>query len=101
MSGLHLWMQGWSNEGERILTSVEKLDKFDNNTIAVNCSDEEFRSIGASLYQVLQWTTAHETMRIVQQPKGQKGFEAWHAIMRSSDQREHVRLEFSIRSADQ
>ena len=42
MSGLHLWMQAWSNEGERILTSVEKLDKFDNNTIAVNCSDEEF-----------------------------------------------------------
>ena len=68
---------------------------------AVNCSDEEFRSIGASLYQVLQWTTANETVRIVQQPKGQKGFEAWHAIMRSSDQREHVRLEFSIRSADQ
>ena len=36
MSNLHLWMQAWSNEGEAILTSVEKLDKFDNSAIAVD-----------------------------------------------------------------
>ena len=51
MSDLHLWTQAWSNEGESNLTSVESLDKFDNNTITVNCSDEKFRLIEASRYQ--------------------------------------------------
>ena len=54
-----------------ILTGVEKLDKFDNNTIAVDCSDEEFRLIEASLYQALHRTTADEPLRKVQQTKEQ------------------------------
>ena len=87
MSDLHLWMQARSNQGEIILTSVERMDKFDNSTIAVDRSDEEFRSIEASLYQVLHRTTANEPLRIVQQTKGQKGFEACHAIVRRYDQR--------------
>ena len=87
MSDLHLWMQAWSNEGEMILTSVEKLDQFDNSTIAVDCSEAKYRSIEASLYQVQHRTTANEPLSIVQQTKGQKGFEAWHASVRRYDQR--------------
>ena len=70
-----------------VLFSIESTDKFDSNTIALDCSDEEFRSIEASLCQVLHRTTANEPLKIVQQTKGQKGFEAWHAIVRRYDQR--------------
>ena len=35
MAELHLWMQAWSNQGERILTSVESGDKVDSSTLAV------------------------------------------------------------------
>ena len=59
----------------------------DNNAIAFDCSDEEFRLFDASLYQVLHRTTSNEPMGMVQQTKGQKGFEAWHAIVRRYDQR--------------
>ena len=49
-----------------MLVSVESTDKLDNSTLAVDCSDEEFRSIEASLYQVLHRTTANEPLRKVQ-----------------------------------
>ena len=65
---LHLWMQAWSDQGS--------VDRFDNNVIALDCSDEEFRANEASLYQVLHRTTANEPLRIMQQTRGQKGFEA-------------------------
>ena len=81
-----------------MLVSVESTDKLDSSTIEVDCSDEEFRSIEASLYQVLYRTTANEPLRIVQQTRGQKGFEAWRAIVRSE---EHVGQKFSICSTDQ
>ena len=84
---LHLWMQAWSNKGENMLVSVESTDKFDSSTIAFDCSVEEFRSIEASLYQVLHRTTANGPLRIVQETRGRKGFEAWHAIVRRYDQR--------------
>ena len=86
MSDLHLWMHAWSNEGETMLTGVERLGKFDGK-IAVDCPDAEFRSIEASLYQVLRRMTANEPLRTVQQTIGQKGFEAWHAIVRRCDLR--------------
>ena len=70
-----------------MLVSVESTDRFDNSTLVVDCSDEEFKSIEASLYQMLHRETANESLRIVQQTKGQKGFEAWHAIVRRYDQR--------------
>ena len=87
MSDLHLWMQAWSDQGEQVLVKVESVDRFDNNVIAFDCSDEEFRSIEASLNQVLHRTTSNEPLRTVQQTKGQKGFEALHAIVRRYDQR--------------
>ena len=41
----------------------------------------------ASLYQVLLRMTANGPLRIVQQTRGQRGFEAWHEIVRRYDQR--------------
>ena len=87
MSDLHMWMQAWSEQGEQMLARVESIDKFDDNVMAFDCPDEELRSIGASLYQVLHRTTSNEPLRIVQQTRGQKGFEAWRAIVRRYDQR--------------
>ena len=75
-SDLHVWMQAWSDQGEQMLASVESVDRFDNNVIAFDYSDEEFRSIDASLYQVLHRTTSNEPLGIVQLTRGQKGFEA-------------------------
>ena len=70
-----------------MLARDESVDRFDNNVIAFDRSDEEFRSIEASLYQVLHRTTSNEPLRTVQQTKGQKGFKAWHAKVRRYDQR--------------
>ena len=42
-----------------VLAKVESA-RFDNNVIAFDCSDEEFRSIEGSLYQVLHRTTCNE-----------------------------------------
>ena len=71
-----------------MLVSVESTDRFDNSTLAVDCPDEEFRPIEASLYQVLHRTTANEPLRLAQQKKkGQNRSEAWHAIVRRFDQR--------------
>ena len=67
--------------------SVQKTDKFHSSTLAVDCSDVEFRSIEASLHQALRRTTAKQPLRTVQETKGEKGFEAWHAIVRRYDQR--------------
>ena len=72
---------------KRCLSAFGKTDAFDSITLAVDCPDKEFRSIEASLYQVLHRTTSNEPWRIVPQIKGQKGFEAWHAIVRRYDQR--------------
>ena len=66
---------------------VEGSDKLDNNAIAFDCSDDEFKSTEASLYQVLHRTTSNEPLRIVQQTTGHRGFEVWHAIVRRYDQR--------------
>ena len=75
MSDMHLWMQAWSNQGEKMLVSVESTDRFDNSTLAFDCSDEEFKPIESSLSQVLHRTTADKPLRRVQQTKGQKGFQ--------------------------
>ena len=69
-----------------MLASVESIGKFDNSALAFDCSDEAFRSIEASLNQVLHRTTANEPLRMLQQTRGQRGFEAWHATVRRYDQ---------------
>ena len=73
MSDMHLWMQAWSNQGEKMLAIVEGVDKLDHSAIAFDCSDDEFRSIVALLYDVLHRTTSNEPLRTVQQTRGQRG----------------------------
>ena len=86
MSDLHLWMQAWSDKGERVLTRVESAEKIDRDTLSVDCT-KEFRELETALYQVLHRTTANEPLKMVQQVEGQRGFEAWHMIVRRYDQR--------------
>ena len=86
-SDLHLWMQAWSDHGERILTRVESVEKVDRATLAVDCTQAEFRTFETARYQVLHKTTANEPLKMVQQVEGQRGFEAWHLIVRRYDQR--------------
>ena len=42
-------MLAWSDEGEAMDFSLESTDKFDNSALAVDCSDEEFGTLEASL----------------------------------------------------
>ena len=62
-SDLHVWMQAWSDQGERILARVESVDKVDRATLAVDCTEAEFRTFETALYQVLHRTTANEPSR--------------------------------------
>ena len=87
MAELHLWMQAWSDEGERILLGVESVDKVERSTLAVDCTEADFRTFETVLYQVLHRTTTNEPLNMVQQVQGQKGFEAWHLIVRRYDQK--------------
>ena len=38
---LHLWMQAWSDQGERILARVQSVDKVDRATLAVDCTGRQ------------------------------------------------------------
>ena len=50
MSDLHLWMQAWSNQGEMILASAERVDKYDSSAIAEDCPEAEDCLTEASHY---------------------------------------------------
>ena len=64
---------------ERVLVSVESTDRIDSNTLGMDCSEEEFRTVEASLYQVLDRKTSNEPLRMVQQTQGQRELETWHS----------------------
>ena len=49
--------------------------------------EADFRTFETALYQVLHRTTANEPLKMIQQVEGQRGFEAWHLIVRRYDQR--------------
>ena len=57
MAELHLWMQARSDQGERILVGVEGVDKVERSTLAVDCTEADFRTFETALYQILQRTT--------------------------------------------
>ena len=83
----------------KMLVSVESTEILDSSTIAFDCSDEELRSIEASLHQVLHRTTANEPLGIVQHGKGQNAFEAWRVCYREKVRsEEHVGSKISMRS---
>ena len=56
MLGLRLWMQARSDEGDTMVVSVDRTDKFDRSPLSVDCSQEEFSTIEASPHQVLRRT---------------------------------------------
>ena len=87
MAELHLWMQAWSDQGERIFVRAESVDTVDRSTLAVDCTEADFRTFESALYQVLHRTTTSEPRRMVQHVQGQRGFEAWYWIVRRYDQR--------------
>ena len=69
------------------MARVESVDKVDRATLAVDCTEADFRNFETALYQVLHRTTANEPLRMIQQVEGQRGFEAWHLVVRRYDQR--------------
>ena len=87
MAELHLWMQAWSDQGERNLVRVEGVDKVECSTLAVDCTEADFRTFETAPYQILHRTTTNEPLRMVQQVQSQRGFEAWHMTVRRNDQR--------------
>ena len=66
---------------------VERVDKVERSTLAVECTETDFRTFEATLYGILHRTTTKEPLRIVQQVQGQKRFEVWQMIVRRYDQR--------------
>ena len=70
MAEPHLWMQAWSDQGERILVRVESVDKVERSTLTVNCTEADFSTFEAALYQILHRTTTHEPLRMVQHVQG-------------------------------
>ena len=66
---------------------VESVDKVHRSTLAVDCTEADFRTFETALCQVLHRTTANDPLRMVQQVQGQKGIEAWQLIVRRYDQR--------------
>ena len=84
---LHLRMQAWSDQSERILVRVESVDKVERSTLAVDCTKAGCITFETALYQILRCTTTNEPLRMVQQVQGPRGFEAWHVIVRRYDQR--------------
>ena len=63
MAELHLWMQAWSDQRERILVRVESVDKVERPTLAVDCTEADFRTFETALYQILHRTTTNEPER--------------------------------------
>ena len=71
MAELHLWMQTWSDHGERTLARVESVDKVERPTLAVDCTKGELRTFETALYQILHRTTTNEPLTMVRQVQGQ------------------------------
>ena len=69
--------------------------------LALDCSNEEFRTIEASLYQVLHRTTANEPVIIVQTNTMFAGLRSAARDCKEIRSEEHVRHKFSIDIADQ
>ena len=62
LAELHLWMQAWSDQGERIVVRVESVDKVDRS--------EHLKPLCA---RFLHRTTTNEPLRMVQQVQGERG----------------------------
>ena len=74
MAEMPLWMQAWPDQAHRILVRVESVDKVERSTLAADCTEADFRTLEAALYQVSHRTTTQEPLRMVQKEQGQKWF---------------------------
>ena len=75
-------------------------DKFDNSTLAVDCSDEEVRSMSASLFQIAQ----DDSKRTAGNSETDYRREGFRSLVRDRGEirsEEHVRHKFGIRNIDQ
>ena len=70
MAELHLWMQAWSDQGERIFVRVESVDKVERSILAVDCTEAYFRTL----------ETTNEPLRVFNRCRSKRGFEAWRLI---------------------
>ena len=61
-----MWTEAWSDQGERILVRVEGVDKVGRSTLALNCTEADFRTFQTALCQILHRTTTNEPLRMVQ-----------------------------------
>ena len=52
MAELHLRMQACSDQGERIPVRVESVDEVDGSTLAVDCTEADYRTFETALCQV-------------------------------------------------
>ena len=77
MEELHLWMQAWSDRGERILVRVEGVDKVERSTLAVDCTEADFRTFETALFQIVQ----DDNKRTTEDGSTSAGSEAWHMIV--------------------
>ena len=64
MAEMHLWMQARPDHGERIPVRVESVDKVQRSTLAVDCTEADFRTFETALYQILHRTTTIEPPRM-------------------------------------
>ena len=68
-----------------MVVSVESSDKHDVNTLSTGCTEEEFRTIEASLYQVLHNISKRTTG--INATNARTGAIRSHVIVRRYDQR--------------
>ena len=94
-------MQAWSNQGEKMLVSVESIGKFDNSALAFDCSDEAFRSIEASLYQVFAQNDSKPTAENSATDKRTEGIRSMARDREKVRSEEHVGQKISTCSTDQ
>ena len=85
-----------------MFVSVESSDKFDNNTLAVDCADEEFRSIEASV--TLPSIAQNNSKRTAENSATNKRMEGSRSMARDREEirsEEGVQHKFGICSIDQ
>ena len=57
-------MHALSDQGERILVRVEGADKVERSTLAVECTEADFRTFETAVYQILHRTITNEPLRM-------------------------------------
>ena len=92
MAELHLWMQAWSDQVERILVKVEGVDKVERSTLAVDCTEQTsdhskpLRARSSTGRQHTNHKGWFNKRRVIED------LEAWHMIARHTNFHTHNTL---------